>query len=117
MAKLKKYFRAVKYHITEGWQPQWQCWADVRAIEASNDKWGATVYFSVDTSEIVQLEVFDYAKDRAWRWQESSLEKEYKLEASRRQVNPDEAWDHVVFKPASLKKLFKRIRSLRKEYN
>lgn len=98
---LKEYFELVNYQITEGSTFMWSCFGpDARIIDSwngDNDGWSADVVFDCQTSTVYQLNVCDYANNRAYRWIHPQWRTSYQNEATARQIDPDEAWDGVSY--------------------
>lgn len=99
--KLKQFFEAVNYRITEGSEFCWQCFGPnaYRLDSWNGDTDGYTVSITFDTvSQVIyQAEAYDYAANRAYRWQNPEFIEAHVAEATKREVDPDEALDGVKF--------------------
>lgn len=96
MITLKDFMEAVDYRITEGSEFCWDCFGPnaYRLDSWNGEQDGHTVSVTFDTiTQIVyQVEAFDYANNRAYRWSHPDYKKAYEDEAKTRNVDPYEAW-------------------------
>ncbi len=104
MLTLKDFMEIVDYRITEGSKFGWQCFgAEAHRLDSwsgrdhGSDQWTVSVVFDRHTQTVYQFEVHDYDSERSYRWTHPEFVKSYRDEAQRREVDGDQAWDHVKF--------------------
>lgn len=103
MIKVKDFMEAVSYRITDGAQYCWDCYGpDARSMDYWNGKHGnegVTVYIVYDTKTqvVYQMEAWDYAKEREYRWINPHYRAEHKDEAERRDVSFTESYDSHTY--------------------
>jgi len=101
MLTLKDFFEATKYRITEGSDYGWDCYGNnAYAIDAWNgdqDGFSSTVIFDRDTQAVYEIQVHDYAKQRAYRLINTDYKNAHNAECDQRSVPVDEAWDEVAY--------------------
>ena len=101
MITMKEWMELVDYRITEGSAYGWQCYGpDAYML----DSWGGdhdghsfTVIFDTRDQTVYEVQVHDYANQRAYRMINKDFEKKHRKEARRRDVKLDEAWDDVNY--------------------
>jgi hypothetical protein len=101
MIKLQDYLEAVGYRITEGSEYGWSCYGpNAHRLDAWNgDHNGvnASVTFDTETQTVYEATVYDYAKPAAYRLINPKYLEQYRKEAKKRKVDPDQAWDEVNY--------------------
>lgn len=101
MIALKDWMEAVSYRISEGSDYGWTCYGynayTLDSWDGDQDGVSASVIFDTLNQTVYQVEVYDYAKDRAYRLINPEFIDAYKKEAAERGVQADEAYDGVRF--------------------
>lgn len=96
MITLKQFMEVVNYRITEGSDYQWDCFGHnaYRLDSWNGDQEGHTlsILFDTNTQEVYQVEVFDYANQRAYRMINPDYKEDFDKECKSRNVI-DEAWE------------------------
>lgn len=95
---LHDFFSMFDYKVTEGSEFYWNCFGpNCRFIELKNNEIGGCVVFSKEDQEILQAEVYDEAKNVAYRWMPPSAKEKYFTECEVRNVPKMEAWEGCDF--------------------
>lgn len=73
MAHLKEFLEAINYRITEGTDYQWTCFgANARYLDCQgpdlNQDYSISCVFDSQNQRVYQIEAWDYANDREYRW-------------------------------------------------
>ena len=101
MITLKDYFETVDFKITEGSKYMWNCFgpAAYRLDAWNGDQSGtnASIVFDTETHTVYEVTVYDYDKSAAYRMINPDYIDQYKKEAKKREVDPDQAWDSVSY--------------------
>ena len=90
----------INYRITEGSTYGWDCfgrnafWFD--SCAAAVDDYSVGIIFDTITNIVYQMVVYDYQKNKAYRWTNPDYLVAYENEVALRKV-PDTAWDDVKF--------------------
>lgn len=99
---LSDIMEVLDYKVTDGSEYMWACFGPSRYMEFESDYSHVSVVFSIETQEV--LEITTCPKTAVWeiepppyRYIHSSCIEEYRLEAKRRNVDPNQAWDDVKF--------------------
>lgn len=97
MITLKEFLEAIEYKITEGSDYGWDCYGDnVHRLDRQiGDHRGNTVTCVFDTQEhfLYELEVWDNANDRVYRWLNPAFLKAYKKACKQHGVKFKTAFD------------------------
>jgi len=95
---LHDFFTLFDYKVTEGSDFCWNCFGpNSRFIELKYNDIGGCVVFSKLNQEIFQAEVYDEAKNIAYRWMPPQAKIDYFAECEKRNVPKMEAWDGCEF--------------------
>lgn len=99
---LSKVNEAMDHKITSGSEHGWSCWDDARYLDYESDFAHVSVVYSTKTQIIYQAEVSvkpeRWAHDmRPYRWLNPLTKDAYVAESSKRGVNPNQAWDDVMW--------------------
>lgn len=95
---LHDFFTLFDYKVTEGSDFCWNCFGpNSRFIELKYNDIGGSVVFSKLDQEIFQAEVYDEAKNLAYRWMPTQAKIDYFAECEKRNVPKMEAWDGCEF--------------------
>jgi hypothetical protein len=101
MLTLKDWMELVDYRITEGSDYGWQCFGhSVHTLTSWNgdqDGYSLNIVFDTKDQTVYQVEVHDFANDRAYRLTNAEYLDEYKAEAEERGVEANQAWDDVDY--------------------
>lgn len=101
MITLKDWLEVVDYRISEGSVYGWTCFGpNAHRLDAWNgdpEGTNASVVFDTQNQTVYEATVYDYAKPRAFRMINPNYVTQYKAEAKKQNVNPDQAWDDVNY--------------------
>jgi hypothetical protein len=101
MLTIKEWMELVDHRITEGSEYGWQCFGtDAYSLSSWNgdhDGWSFNIVFDTKTQAVYQVEVCDYARDRAYRMTNAEFKAAHDREARQNNVSAKEAWDEVDF--------------------
>lgn len=103
MINLKDFCEAVEYKISGGSEFQWECFgANARYLDADDTSYDSSKYsinaiFDSVSYIVYQMEVWDYANNREYRWMHPDYAKAYKDEAKVRKVKKNESCDGRKF--------------------
>ena len=86
MIHLKEFLEAIQYRITEGSDYTWTCFGDnahqLDSWNGSHEGYTACVIFDKGTQQVYSMELWDYSKERFYRWTEpeyiDALKQSYK---------------------------------------
>jgi hypothetical protein len=98
--KLNQTNFAFDHKITSGSEYTWTCWDDARYLDYESEYAHVSVVYNTKTQSIYQAEVS--VKPEMWstdmqpyRWLDPLSKDAYMEEATKRGVDPDQAWDNV----------------------
>jgi hypothetical protein len=99
MITLKEWMEIADYRITEGSDYCWNCYGP-KAYQLSSwngkyDGFSFGIVFDTLDQTVYEVEVCDYANNRAYRIINPAVRNEHKSEADNRNINFNEAWDDV----------------------
>lgn len=101
MITLRDFMETVDYRITEGSDFLWQCFGPkayrLDSWESQRDSHTVSVVFDTDTQTVYQMEAHDYPGEKSFRWTHPDYREAHVTEARDRDVNIQQAWDHVNF--------------------
>lgn len=99
MIELRSWFDLVEFRIIDGYTYGWDCFGpDTYAISAGNDnRWESQVVFDTSTQEVYIAEICDLKNNRAYRIYHTEYRSDYFECANTRHVEPNLAWDDVLF--------------------
>jgi len=101
MITLKDFLTAIDYKITEGSEYGWKCYGDNthRVERQVGDHTGNTLTCVFDTKEhfVYELEAWDNANDRIYRWINPDYIKAYKKACKKHDVNFKNACDRLDY--------------------
>jgi hypothetical protein len=98
--KLGQVNEAMDHKITSGSEHGWTCWDDARYLDYESDYAHVSVVYSTKTQTVYQAEV-SVKRDmwstdsRPYRWLNPLTKEAYMVEASTRNIDPNQAWDDV----------------------
>ena len=101
MITLKDFLETIDYKITEGSEYGWSCYGDNthRIERQTGDHMGNTVVCVFDTKDhfLYELEAWDNANDRVYRWIHPNYIKAYKKACKKHNVKFKNAFDQIDF--------------------
>ena len=101
MITMKEWMELVNYRITEGCDFGWQCYGpDVYQLDSWNgeqDGHSFTIIFDTRTQTVYEVQAHDYVHNRAYRMINQDFAKKMATEATKRDVDRDQAWDDVNY--------------------
>jgi hypothetical protein len=101
MITLRDFMETVDYRVTEGSDFLWQCFGSkayrLDSWESDRDSHTVSVVFDTNTQTVYQMEAHDYRGEKSFRWTHPDYREAHSKEASERDVNVQQAWDHVNF--------------------
>jgi hypothetical protein len=101
MITLKDFLEIIDYKITEGSEYGWKCYGENthRIERQTGDHMGNTVTCVFDTREhfLYEMEAWDNANDRVYRWIHPDYIKAYKKACKKHDVRFENAFDDVNF--------------------
>lgn len=103
MTRLKEFFEAIEYKITEGSKYQWNCFGpnahQIDSWNGSNGKDGYTICCIFDTVDqtVYSIEAWDYGPERFYRWINPLYLEAFKKECVANKVDLKEASDGTNF--------------------
>jgi hypothetical protein len=101
MITLRDFMEIVDYRITEGSDFLWQCFGSkayrLDSWESDRDSHTVSVVFDPNTQTVYQMEAHDYPGEKSFRWTHPDYREAHTAEARERDVNVQQAWDHVNF--------------------
>lgn len=96
---LKDYFELVDYRVTEGGKYLWSLFGPhaygLAAWDDENESISASVVFDTKKQTVYQMEVFDYATERAFRWTNPDYAQQFITECEQRDAAMEIAYDDV----------------------
>lgn len=98
--KLGQVNEAMDHKITSGSEHGWTCWDDARYLDYESDYAHVSVVYNTKTQTVYQAEV-SVKRDmwstdsRPYRWLNPLTKDAYMVEASTRNIDPNQAWDDV----------------------
>lgn len=99
MITLKEWMEIADYRITEGSDYTWNCYGQkayqLSSWNGEHDGFSFAIVFDTFDQTVYEVEVCDYAKNRAYRIINPLVRNEHKGEADARNINFNEAWDDV----------------------
>lgn len=101
MPTLRDFMQVCDYRITEGSDYTWQCFGPhayrLDSWNGKQDGHTVTVVFDTHSQEVYQMEAFDYAKNRAYRWTNPLYRSAHDQAAEHMGQHAQQAWDDVDF--------------------
>jgi hypothetical protein len=101
MITLKEFMELVDYKVTEGSEYCWECFgSNAYSLSYWNqDHSGHSVYiiFDTRTHEVYEVQACDYKHERAYRLINPNYKTAHDNEATRRDVQANQAWDDVDY--------------------
>jgi len=96
---LNNYLDAIKNNITNIDTYNWDCYGDKCRIFDSyiEKKYECNAVVALPGGELRELTFYDFIKSKAYRWIHPDYVDRYNSEASSIGVNPEEAWDSVLY--------------------
>jgi len=99
---IKDFMEAVSYRITDGAEYCWQCYGpNARSLDYWNEEHNngvtITIVFDTKTQIVYQMEAWDYAKNREYRWIHPSYRDAIEAESKRRNIDFAESIDGNKF--------------------
>lgn len=91
MITIKDFMEVVNYRVTEGSEYCWFCFGTraycLTSWNGKQDGHSVNIVFDTVTQEVYQVDVCDYAKEKAYRWTNPTHVQAYKDEAKTRNVD------------------------------
>lgn len=101
MITMKDFMEVVDYRITDCTKYFWECFgSNAHSLDfwdGSHTGKSAHVIFDTESKTIFQMEVYDFAVDKAVRWTNPDYKELYFKEANSRDCDPIQAYDDVNF--------------------
>jgi hypothetical protein len=101
MITLKEWMEIADYRITEGSDYMWNCYGQkayqLSSWNGEHDGFSFAIVFDTFDQTVYEVEVCDYAKNRAYRIINPLVRNEHEGEADARNINFNEAWDDVNY--------------------
>ena len=99
MITLKEWMEIADYRITEGSDYMWNCYGQkayqLSSWNGEHDGFSFAIVFDTFDQTVYEVEVCDYANNRAYRIINPAVRNEHEGEADARNINFNEAWDDV----------------------
>lgn len=99
--KLKDWFEAIDYRITEGGGYGWNCYPNAHRLGAEfildDGNNCSDVLFSTDDHTVYEITVSDNVNNRFYRWFNPDYREAYFEESRRRGFNPNTVFDNEVY--------------------
>lgn len=99
MITLKEFLEAIEFKITGGSEYQWECFGpnarylDCQEQEGYGGAYSISAIFDSIDQTVYAVELWDYKRDREYRWTNPEYAKAYKKEAKKKDVDPTESLD------------------------
>ena len=100
MITLKDYMECISYRITESSEYLWNCYGPNAYSLDSGSSYGentVSVVFDKITQEIYQMEAWDFANRRSYRWINPNYIDAIKAESKKRNINFEQSIDNEKF--------------------
>ena len=100
MITLKDYMECISYRITEGNEYMWNCYGPNAYSLDSGSSYGentVSVVFDKVTQEVYQMEAWDFANRRSYRWINPNYIDAIKSESKNRNINFEQSIDNEKF--------------------
>jgi hypothetical protein len=100
MLTLKDYMECISYRITEGSEYMWDCYGpDAYNIDSGSNYGENTIsiVFDKKTQEVYQMEAWDFAKKRSYRWINPAYVDAIKDESKKRNIDFEQSVDDEKF--------------------
>ena len=100
MITLKDYMECISYRITEGSEYMWNCYGPDAYSLDSGSSYGentVSVVFDKVTQEVYQMEAWDFANHRSYRWINPDYLDAIKSESKKRSINFEQSIDNEKF--------------------
>lgn len=96
---LNNYLDAIKNNITNIETYNWDCYGDNCKIFDSyiEKRYECNAVVALPSGELRELTFHDFVKSKSYRWIDPDYKDVYNSEASSLGVNPNEAWDDVLY--------------------
>jgi len=99
MITLKEWMEIADYRITEGGDYCWSCYGpkayQLSSWNGEQDGFSFSIVFDTFDQTVYEVEVCDYANNRAYRMINPVVRNEYDNEVESRDINLNQAWDDV----------------------
>lgn len=110
---------AASSRVCGGTQYQWQCYgSNARYIDFADTDGNeyCSVVFDTKTQTVYELAVVIPGYDQAFVWRHTDFETEYQSECRTRSIQPNVAWDDVVYKVVDDKTILEYIKDVGETY-
>jgi hypothetical protein len=101
MITMQQWMELVGYRITEGSDYCWDCYGpnsySLDSWDGDQDGSSFCIIFDTKDQTVYEVQIHDYANQRAYRMVNPDFAKKMKKESKRRGVNKKEAWDDVDY--------------------
>jgi len=115
---LKNYLSSVNYSISSAGEFLWDCYGD-NAIKIDYDKkrgssfvYSTGVVFNANNQTVYEITLWDYKKEKEYRWIHPRYVKKYEEESIKRNIRPEQSIDDKKFYAVSAQTLLSKIREL-----
>jgi hypothetical protein len=110
---------AAKSRVCGGTEYQWQCYGpDARYIDFSDTDGTeySSVVFDTKNQTVYELAVYVPGYDQAFIWRHSDFEQAYISECQTRNIEPNIAWDNLVYKVVDQKTILEYVKDVGETY-
>ena len=100
MITLKDYMECISYRITQGSEYMWKCYGPAAYQLDSGSNYGdntVSVVFDTTTQEVYQMEAWDFANRRSYRWINPDFIEAIKAESKERNIDFKQSIDNERF--------------------
>lgn len=95
MSDLGRVLEAAGYRVSGGAEYQWNCYPNARYLDLESPFGTGSILFSTEDQTVYSVDVSDKPGTFAYRWLNPDWADDFLLEAERRGIDPDKAWDEV----------------------
>jgi hypothetical protein len=115
MITLKDFMDVVGHRVSEGSNYGWECYGPnaymLDSWNGDQDGHSATIIFDTKTQVVYEVELHDYAYNKAYRVINPDYAKSHKKEAKRRDVDLNQAWDCVEYVDVSVLEMISAMKN------
>lgn len=112
---IKGFVTTVKFNLGEGFEYLWDCYGE----NAYSIGWmkpdrtaSASITYDKNNQKIYQMEVWDEANKRVYRWIHPKYKKAHRQEATQRGINDQIAIDKIRFEDITPAKIMAKLREM-----
>jgi len=115
---LKEYLISVNYSISSASEYLWDCYGD-NAIKIDYDKergssfiYSTGAVFNTNNQTVYEITLWDYKKEKEYRWIHPRYVKKYEAESIKRDIRPEQSIDDRNFCVVSAQTILSKIKEL-----